>query len=269
MSDLWFNGLDDLELVEGAMRLCSQVDPSINATWVELQLEKMLDEAEQVLSRETNEKARFDALIRMFYQEWGFQGDYENYFSSENAFVEKVLQRKKGIPVSLGSLLLYLGRKLGFPIEGVSFPTQFLLVVKWPDMKPDYVNPFNGEYVAKHTLQSWLKGAEGNAAMLKPEHLSIADTSTIIGRWLGVLKGALMREERYTQALACSNLALSLVPEDPYEIRDRGFIYQQLNCFQVARKDYEFFIEKCPHDPAADMLKLQLKSINDEPVVLH
>ncbi|CAM2904457.1 SirB1 family protein [Vibrio rarus] len=269
MSDLWFKGLDDLELVEGALRLSTKVDPTVNATWVELQLEKMLDEAELVLSKEVDEKARFDALLRLFYQEWGFQGDDETYFSSENAFIEKVLQRKKGIPVSLGALLLFFARKLGFPMHGISFPTQFLLVVKWPEALPEYINPFNGEYVAKHTLSSWLKGLEGNAAVLKTEHLSVADTSTVIGRWLAVLKGALMREEHYTKALACSNIALSLVPEDPYEIRDRGFIYQQLDCFQIARQDYQYFIDNCPEDPAAEMLKLQLKAINEEPVVLH
>ncbi|GAM70926.1 protein sirB1 [Vibrio sp. JCM 19236] len=82
-----------------------------------MQLEKLLDEAEQVLSVEVNEKARFDAFLRLFYQEWGFEGDYENYFSSENAFIEKVIQRRKGIPVSLGALLLFFGRKLGFPVK--------------------------------------------------------------------------------------------------------------------------------------------------------
>lgn len=142
-------------------------------------------------------------------------------------------------------------------------------MVEWPFDKPDYINPFNGEYVAKNTLHAWLKGHEGNLAELKPEHLVVADTSTLIGRWLAVLKGALMREEHYTQALRCSDIALALVPDDPFEIRDRGYIYQQLNCHQVARKDYEFFIEQCPNDPSIDMLKLQLQAFNEEPVVLH
>lgn len=127
MSDLWFKDLDELELVEGALLLNSQIDPQVNFTWVEMQLEKLLDEAEQVLSVEVNEKARFDAFLRLFYQEWGFEGDYENYFSSENAFIEKVIQRRKGIPVSLGALLLFFGRKLGFPVKALAFLPSFLL----------------------------------------------------------------------------------------------------------------------------------------------
>lgn len=234
-----------------------------------MQLEKLLDEAEQVLSVEVNEKARFDAFLRLFYQEWGFEGDYENYFSSENAFIEKVIQRRKGIPVSLGALLLFFGRKLGFPVKGISFPTQFLIAVNWSDRDKSYVNPFNGEYVAKPVLHAWLKGQEGAAAQLKPEHLNVADNSMLIGRWLGVLKSALMREERYTQALACTDIALSLVPDDPYEIRDRGFIYQHLECNQVAQKDFEYFLEKCPDDPTAELLKLQLKALQEVPQVLH
>lgn len=269
MSDLWSEDLDNMELVEGALLLNSRVDPSVNSVWVEMQLEQMLQEAEQALLPESNEKARFNAFLRLFYREWGFQGDNDSYFSSENVFIDKVLQRKKGIPVSLGALLLFIGRKLGFPIEGIAFPTQFLLVVKWPYEEPDYVNPFDGEYVVKPTLLCWLKGAEGLLATLKPEHFKIADTSTIIGRWLAVLKGALVREERYTQALICSDMALSLVPNDPYERRDRGFIYQQLDCYQIARQDYEFFIKQCPDDPGAQVLKLQMNALNDEPVVVH
>ncbi|WP_261816870.1 SirB1 family protein [Vibrio gallicus] len=269
MSDLWSEDLDKLELVEGALLLNSQIDSEFNLTWVEMQLEKLLSEAELALSKEVDERARFDAFLRLFYQEWGFKGDYESYFSSENAFIDKVIERRKGIPVSLGALLLFFGRKLGFRIQGISFPTQFVISISWDAQQISYINPFNGEYVAKSVLHAWLKGQDGQWAQLKPEHLNIADNSVLIGRWLGVLKNAFMREERYTQALACTDLALSLVPDDPYEIRDRGFIYQHLQCLQVARQDFEYFLEKCPQDPTADLLKLQLRALQEVPTVLH
>jgi regulator of sirC expression with transglutaminase-like and TPR domain len=59
------------------------------------------------------------------------------------------------------------------------------------------------------------------------------------------------------------------VPDDPYEIRDRGFIYQQLDCHQVALTDYQFFIDQCPDDPAAELLKNQVSAMSNTQVTLH
>lgn len=269
MFELFDEDLDNLELVQGALALNQAVEPETDVSWSEQELKRLLSEAELALVAETDPKQRFDAFLRLFYHDWQFKGNEEAYFNSENTFIDKVLQSRKGIPISLGAILLYLARNLGFPVEGVAFPSQFLLKLSWYGEKPIYLNPFNGEYVAEHILKAWLIGHEGEFATLKPEHLKTADNPTIIGRWLAIIKSALLREERYTLALKCTDLALTFVPDDPYEIRDRGFIYQQLECHQVAKSDYEFFIEQCPSDPAAELLKIQMKSLGENSVTLH
>jgi regulator of sirC expression with transglutaminase-like and TPR domain len=269
MFELFDEDLDDMELVEGALALNVAINPEVNERWVELELQRLLREAELALVNEADDKSRFDAFLRLFFYDWGFSGDEEAYFSSDNAFIDKVLERRKGIPVSLGALLLYFGRKLGFPLDGVTFPTQFLIKVNWYGEATRFINPYNGEYVSTKILHAWLIGHDGPLAILEAEHLESADNPTVIGRWLAILKSALMREERYTLALKCTDLALTFVPDDPYEIRDRGFIYQQLDCHQIARSDYEFFIDQCPEDPAAELLKSQLKALNDTQVTLH
>ncbi|EGR3921722.1 tetratricopeptide repeat protein [Vibrio cholerae] len=270
MLNLCDEDFDAMELVEGALALNKAINPETQLEWAHIELARLLKEAELTLVHERDEKARFEAFLRLFYQEWGFSGDREAYFDSRNAFIDQVLQRRKGIPVSLGSLLLYLGHKLGFPLNGISFPTQFLLSLNWPGERPIYLNPFNGEIVSQHTLQAWLVGHKGPLAKLKPQHLQSVDNPTIIGRWLALLKSALLREERYTLALRCTDLALTFVPDDPYEIRDRGFIYQQLQCHQIAISDYQYFIEHCPNDPAAELLKTQVNALShDSQVTLH
>ncbi|OIQ25543.1 SirB1 family protein [uncultured Vibrio sp.] len=269
MLELFDEDFDSMELAEGALMLNKAVDPKTEKKWAENELERLFMEAELALCHEVDEKLKFDAFLRLFYQEWGFQGDKEAYFNSNNAFIDKVLERRKGIPVSLGALILYLGRKLGFPIEGVTFPTQFILKLTWCGEKPLFVNPFDGEYVSLHTLTSWLKGQEGQLAKVKSKHLDAADNPTVIGRWLALLKSSLLREERYTLALQCSNLALTFVPDDPYEIRDRGYIYQQLDCHQIASTDFQYFVDQCPDDPAAELLKNQISAMSETAVVVH
>lgn len=269
MLELFDENFDHIELAEGALLLNQAIEPLTRVNWVRQELERLRQEAELSLANYSDEQSRFESFLRLFYCEWGFHGDHNTYFDSKNAFLDHVLERRQGIPVSLGALLLYLGKKLGFPLEAVVFPTQFLVKVRWFDEEERYINPFDGEYVSQHTLNSWLIGHQGPFSTLKEEHLHSADNSSVIGLWLAVLKGALVREERYTQALLCTDLALSLVPDDPYEIRDRGFIYQQLDCHHVALMDFEYFIEKCPEDPATEVLKNQINAMREQIMTVH
>ncbi|MBY7921865.1 SirB1 family protein [Vibrio fluvialis] len=269
MLDLFDEDFDAMELVDGALALNKAINPDTRVDWARIELKRLLDDAELTLVNERDEKQRFESFLRLFYFEWGFSGDREAYYESHNAFIDKVLERRKGIPVSLGALLLYFGRQLGFPLQGITFPTQFLLELSWPGETQLYINPFSGEYVSRHTLQAWLIGHKGPLTKLKAEHLKPADHPTIIGRWLALVKSALLREERYTLALRCTDLALTFVPDDPYEIRDRGFIYQQLECHQIALTDYQYFIDQCPDDPAAKLLKTQLNALSHNHVTLH
>ncbi|MFY2509343.1 SirB1 family protein [Vibrio pectenicida] len=269
MVELFDEDFDAIELAEGALILNKAINPATNDLWARKELQRLLKKAEVTLSNEVNDQQRFDALLRLFYHEWGFIGDQDAYYESSNAFIDKVLERRKGIPVSLGSILLYLGRKLGFPISGVTFPSQFLIKVEWFGEAPRYINPFNGEYVSKQILRAWLIGHSGPLARLKQAHLKSTDNPTVIGRWLALVKSAFLREEHYTLALKCTDLALTFVPDDPYEIRDRGFIYQQLDCHQIALTDYLYFIDQCPDDPAAELLKNQVNAMNLTPVTVH
>lgn len=260
---------DNMSLAEGALALNEAIDPSTDVLWAKQELDRLAHEAEQALSVEVDEYQRFDALLRLFYQQWQFKEDVDNYYSSQNGFVDRVLKRRKGVPVSLGVIFIYLANRLNLPVSGVVFPTQFIVRIDWPDRPVRFINPANGDYVSTHVLHAWLKGKEGQLAELKAEYLQKSDHPTVIGRWLGMCKNMLLQEEKYDLALACTNLALVLVPDDPYEIRDRGFIYQQLDCPQIAANDFQFFVEQCPNDPVTDLLKTQISDLNHTPVTLH
>lgn len=261
--------LEQMALVEGALEITAAADPAFPAGWVRLQLKKLAQEAEHALMDELNPHLRLEGLIRLFYREWGFQGDHQQYFSSDNVYLDKVLERKKGIPVSLGAIFLYLARHLELPVSSVGFPTQYMLKVDWYDGEQQFINPFDGEFVSQRTMAAWLKGHRGPFTELSCEDLEVAENTDILARWLTVMKSALLREENFADALRCSDLLLEFRPGDPHETRDRGYIYQQLDCSHVAAMDFEYFIEQCPEDPAAELLKMQVKALIEEPLTLH
>ncbi|WP_225874285.1 SirB1 family protein [Vibrio algicola] len=274
---LFEQDLDEVSLLEGAIELNSLIKPTSDIQWVKSHLDEMLAELELALinvgdSSDTSiqqQKQQFAAFIEYFYHQWQFKGDHETFFDSQNTFIESVLKRRKGIPVSLGALLLYFGEKLGFPIEGVMFPSQFIVKVNWNGETSLYINPFNGEYLTKQVLRAWLIGYDGPLARIKPQDLATTDNPAVLGRWLAVTKGSLMHENDFATALECSNIALSFSPDDPFEIRDRGFIYQQLDCLHMAAEDFQYFIDNCPEDPSAEVLKVQVSLLNRGQITLH
>lgn len=261
--------LDKISLVEGALALNAIIDPTTCVDWAREELESLAEDAEQRLLDETCLERRLEGLLYLFYIEWGFKGDFEQYFCSDNAFLDKVLQRRKGIPVSLGAVLLFLAQRLHLPVEAVGFPSQLILRVNWEHKETQFINPFDGEFITQRLLRGWLVGKEGSMAVLTPEHLKVTDNPSLVGRWLAVIKSALLREENYPLALRCSELALTFTPDDPYEIRDRGYIFQQLECDWAAAEDYEYFIAQCPNDPAAELLRLQVKVLTAQVPIFH
>ena len=104
MLELFDEDFDAIELAEGALILNKAINPTTNDQWAERELHRLLKEAELNLSQDADEKQRFDSLLRLFYHEWCFTGDQEAYYDSSNAFIDKVLERRKGIPVSLGAV---------------------------------------------------------------------------------------------------------------------------------------------------------------------
>jgi regulator of sirC expression with transglutaminase-like and TPR domain len=106
-----------------------------------------------------------------------------------------------------------------------------------------------------------LRGIEGNHALLSDADLLEANNEAHYLRLLQVLKAALIRDEHFSYALRCIDLILELEPDEPYEIRDRGFLLQQLDCKKLASEDFSYFIEQCPDDPITRVLKAQVEEL--------
>lgn len=268
MFELCDKDFDSMELVQGALLLNSTVDSNTCYHWAEQEILRLKTEAADKLASLVDPQERLMALLDLFYQQWGFEGDRETHYASKNAFIEQVLRRKKGVPVSLGSLLLSLAHHVGLELVPIAFPTQLILQTIW-DGKKRYINPFDGSWVTEHVLSAWLIGNYGPLFKLKEKHLKPTEHSAIIGRWLGLLKTTLLGEGHFDLALKCTEVALNFSPEDPYEIRDRGMIYQQLDCYQAASMDFQYFIDSCPTDPSIDLLKQQLVVLKEKRSVLH
>ena len=210
-----------------------------------------------------------ERLLALAREEIASSWDQERRLS-DVLWLDKVLNNRQGSAVSLGAILLWIAQRLALPVVPVIFPTQMLLRADPEESEEMWlINPFNGETLNEHTLEVWLKGNISPVAELFNEDLDEADNAEVIRKLLDTLKSALMEERQMELALRTSEALLQFNPEDPYEIRDRGLIYAQLDCDHVALQDLNYFVEQCPEDPISEMIRAQINTISHKQITLH
>lgn len=267
----FLSNIDGLKnsLFESVIAVFSKIKKDFSKDYVLMELESRIKEAREYVIKEDKLDYRLNKLFELFYVRWNFGAASGIYELSEVLWIDNVLKTGKGTAVSLGIILLYIAQRLHLPLAPVIFPTQLILRFDGVDDQMSLINPFNGEILDKHTLRVWLKGNISPTAELYSNDLDKAKSSKVIKKMLDTLKSALMEEKKMELALQVSNVLLEIYPNDPYEIRDRGLIYAQLDCDHIALTDLIYFVEHCPEDPISEIIKVQIHAIEQRKLVLH
>lgn len=228
----------------------------------------LVRKARKALASMDNPEERLDGLLRLVYSDWGFYCDPDHYFQSSNLYLNQVLESKSGMPVSIGTIILYLAASLDLPVYPVTFPTQLILRADI-DGKTIFIDPWDGKKISRQTLATWFEGYFGFGHKLSPKDIAVADYADLSYRFNQVAKYSLMREQKNFEALEFIDYLLIFDPQDPYEIRDRGLVLANMECMQAAINDFDYFIEHCPEDPAAWLLAAQLPGLKKQHYSLH
>ncbi|PHM55265.1 invasion regulator SirB1 [Xenorhabdus sp. KK7.4] len=262
---------NDAPLIDGIILVSKAIRPDFPQTLVSEQLTALVEEAQQALFSINDHKEKLQSLLTLFYQEWKFGGANGVYCLSDTLWLDSVIASRQGAPVALGALFVHIAQMLAIPITPIIFPTQLILRIDLPDQPAWFINPMNGETLNEHILDVWLKGNIGPTVRLEKKDLQEADNSSLVRKITDTIKVSLMEEKKMELALKASEVVLMFDPDDPYEIRDRGLIYAQLDCDHIAVSDLSYFVEHCPEDPISEMIKMQINSIDRErrTIVLH
>lgn len=169
-------------------------------------------------------------------------------------------------PALKSIVLCHIFRLCGFDTDVVFVPKKNMIRVVCDELYAIVFDPITGESLNWHELDLCMDDLDGDPQAHQIEEVS---RLSLIVKHVSSLKNALIREGLFPQALKCVDILIALRPEDPFERRDRGFLLHQLDCFKVAYDDYQFFVESCPKDPAAQLLKMQLDKITIADTVLH
>lgn len=248
---------EQLNLAEAAFLIAVDEYPNLDVDGYLHRLDELAQAVRHSLPEETGLEETVVALNHFLFVEQGFTGNADDYYDPRNSFLNDVLDRKLGIPITLSILYIEVGQRLGLPFEGVSFPGHFL--VKCATNEGDVVlDPFwGGMPLSEDDLRDRLEETCGKpqaASAPLAALLSTAGKREILVRMLRNLKGIYLKREDLLKSLAIINRILQVQPDLPEEIRDRGRVYERLECFRPAVADLSRYLVLAPTaDDAPDV----------------
>lgn len=257
-----------IDLARSALLIAAEEYPALDIARYLARLDELAGEVAPRLSQARSAAERVAVLNRFLFAEQGFAGNREHYEDPRNSFLNEVLDRCAGIPITLSLVYMEVARRAGVEVDGVGFPGHFL--VKHGGRDAIVVDAFFQTVLTHEECQVRLAAVLGAAAQLQPElHLRKATAREILVRLLGNLKVLYVRSADFGRALACCERILLVTPDAPHELRDRGLVYEQLECFGAAAADLERFLELAPDDESAAAVRERLASLIQRLRQLH
>jgi len=238
-----------------ALALARVEYPMLDAAPYLQRLERMGEAAAGRLQRDN--PSRIATLNAYLYEELGFSGNREHYDDPRNSFLNEVLDRRLGIPISLAAVYLEIGRHAGIRLEGINFPGHFL--VRAPEeavgargddviIDPFHAGALLSEVDCRHLLREQL----GEDVAFDHSLFATATRQQIVVRMLVNLKRLYVRMRSFPQARAIADLLLTVDPSALSELRDRGLLAYHMEDFAAALKDLEAYLRLMPRGEEQD-----------------
>jgi regulator of sirC expression with transglutaminase-like and TPR domain len=235
------------DLAPAALAIARVEYPSLDPKPYAAMLDRMGEEAARRLKETDSDPVR--AFNEYLYDEQGFVGNRERYDDPRNSFINEVLDRRTGIPISLAVVYLEVARRAGLHVEGVNFPGHFLLRARdgVTSSEVSIIDPFHGgAQLSEYDCRQLLRQHVGDEAAFDASLLAPATRHDIVVRILVNLKRLYVRMRSFPQARFISSLLLGIEPAAISELRDRGLLAYHLQDFAAALRDLEEYLRLSP-----------------------
>jgi len=209
--------------------------------------------------RSTDPLGRLHRLREYLFVEQGFAGNREEPHDPRNSFLNDVLDRRKGIPITLSLVLMEVGKRLGLAVEGIGLPGHFVAGARFGDSQI-LLDPYNaGALLTPEACEELVGRALGREVTLKPEHYAPVSRRRLLSRMLANLKGIYVQREAWDRVIGVLDRMLVLDPKAPEAWRDRGFAWNNLGETRRGVVDWERYLTEFPNAADHEIVKDHLR----------
>jgi regulator of sirC expression with transglutaminase-like and TPR domain len=184
----------ELDLERGALLIAEVEYPGLDVAACVARLDRLGAQARRRLVARAGQPdaegvgGALATILQMLYEELGFRGNVSDYYDPRNSFLNDVLERRTGIPITLAIVLIGVCRRAGIDVHGVSFPGHFLVRATSEDGHPIFLDPFDGKFLDESQLEALYHQATGDPSDVDDRFLQPAGKKQILVRMLNNLR---------------------------------------------------------------------------------
>ena len=258
-----------IDVAEAMLLIAKEEYPDLDVAQYLVQLDDMAAAVRGAAGDTADPYRLIAALNHHLFQVQGFRGNTEDYQDPRNSFLNEVLDRRIGIPITLAVVYLEVGRRLGLRLYGVGMPGHFLVKYVVPD-EEIVLDPFDGGTIlsAADCQRILDRIFEGKLAF-EPHLLAAVGPRQILTRMLTNLKTIYFNNQEYGKALLVVEWLLILNPQAATEIRDRGLLCCQFRRYAEASADLERYLRLAPAAEDSEVIREHLRSLRQRMVALN
>lgn len=228
-----------------ALHIGGLIEPDLDVAYYLAGLDALADEAEDRLLTGLRGGDLVHALLHVLGEQMGFQGNLGNYYDPGNSFLHLVMEKRRGLPITLSLLYMAVARRMGIRLDGMGFPAHFMLRYQ-DDLGSWLLDPFHRAVVREADVTSYLAGVFRQPVQL---HSAVAEYAVssrmLLLRLLNNLRNVYLSNNIFRQALAVLDYMVLVEPDEPELWRDRGLLHIQNGEMLAAESDLRrYFIRR-------------------------
>jgi regulator of sirC expression with transglutaminase-like and TPR domain len=259
-----------IDLAHACLMIAQDAYPGLDVERYLGEIERMALRLRGRLPQSISPEERVAGLNEFLFEELGYSGNTEAYYDPRNSYLNEVMDRKTGIPITLSVLYMALGRRIGLPLEGVSFPGHFLVRLRLRNgvliLDPFAAGaPQSADELRERLRRVIPAGALDSVAageLPLEQFLEPATNRQILARVLRNLKAIYRETDKPQEQLDVLNRMLLVAPESSGELRDRGIVYHRLECYRAALKDLTDYVEREPNAPDFEDVRVRMMELS-------
>ena len=231
---------EEIDLTRAALLIAATEYPGLS---IERELFRIDEIAEGIAPRMDDDTPLYqlNTLSEYLFDELKFAGNHTNYHDPRNSFLNDVIERRVGIPITLSLLYIEVGKRLGVPLLGIGMPGHF--IVRHRDESDVFVDPFHGGILlSEDECAERVKQVTQGALTWDRSYLRPVRSREFIARMLRNLKVVYLQRRNYERVLATIDRVIALLPQDAVEFRDRGVVNYRLGNYTDALEDLHVYV---------------------------
>jgi regulator of sirC expression with transglutaminase-like and TPR domain len=234
---------EEVDLARAALLISAVANPDLDPARHLAALDSLAAAASRRLGDTREPLACVNTVSQYLFDEVGFRGNQEDYYDPCNSYLDQVLQRRLGIPITLSLVYIEVGRRLGVPLAAIGMPGH--LLVRHRDSTDLFIDPFyGGILLSQEECAQRLVEVTGAALPWDPAYLTPIGPREFIARMLRNLKGIFLQRGEYQLALPFLDHLVAVQPEADHERRDRGIVRFHLGRYPEALEDLQIYLDR-------------------------